>query len=156
MRYIQRIDNAHHTWKVALRRKNKAMHKYFPDTAYGGMPQALAAAIAWRNEIEAKYTTADYALWRREQVPPSNTTGIVGVYRGAVVKKRGGLLKKFYNWQGYWTSADGTRASRSFSINKYGEDQAKTLAIQARRQGMAQVAKELRGAGSKPAKAAKP
>jgi hypothetical protein len=153
MRYIQRIDNAHHTWKVALRRKNKMMHKYFTDEVYGGTAQALIAAIAWRDETEAKHATASYAIWRRERMPPTNTTGIVGVYRGMNEKKRAGRISKFYYWQGHWTGVDGKRNCRTFSINKYGEEAAKELAIRARREGLAQLAREIRRAGLKPKKA---
>ena len=154
MRYIQRIDNAHHTWKVALRRKNKMMHKYFTDEVYGGTAQALIAAIAWRDEVQAKHATVSYAIWRRERMPPTNTTGLVGVYRGTNPKKRNGRVIEFYYWQAYWSGVDGKRISKTFSINKYGDEAAKELAICARREGLAQLARELRRAGLKPKKAA--
>lgn len=155
MRYIQRIDHRNHTWKVALRRKNKEMHKYFTDTVHGGTAQALVAAIAWRDEIEAKHSNASYAIWRRERIPPTNTTGLVGVYRGINPKKRDGRVIEYYYWQGYWSGVDGKRISRTFSINKFGEEAAKDLAICARREGMAQIVKQLKRA-NKSSRAATP
>lgn len=149
MRYIQRIDDSYHGWKVALRRENKEMHKYFADSVYGGTPKALVAAMAWRDEVEAKHATVGYAIWRRERVHPTNTTGLVGVYRGINVKNRGGVELKFYYWQGYWAGVDGKRNSRTFSINKYGEEVAKDLACRARREGLAEVARDLRSASNR-------
>ena len=152
MRYIQRIDNARHAWKVCLKRKVKIVHKHFTDSAYGGTAQALAAAIAWRDETEAKHSTASYAIWKRELMRRTNTTGLVGIYRGSNPKIRNGRVIEFYYWQAYWSGADGKRISKTFSINKYGEEAAKELAIEARREGLAQLAKELRRAGIKPKK----
>ena len=152
MRYIQRIDSRHHSWKVALRRMNVSMYKYFTDAIYGGTSQALEAAIAWRDEVVAKHASARYAIWRRERVHPTNKTGLVGVYRGVSVKKRGDRVYKFCYWQGYWTGIDGKSHSRMFSIKKYGEEEAKELACRTRREGMAQVAKDLRRARAKSVK----
>lgn len=145
MRYIQRLDVGHHSWKVALRRKGKHHHAYFTDSVYGGTAQALAAAIAWRDQLLAKISGVDYGVWRRERMQPTNTSGIVGVYRGINFKTKGGRKYKFALWCGYWQNANGKRSARSFSVSKYGEEQAKALAIQARQDGMADVRRQLRG-----------
>lgn len=42
---------------------------------------------------------------------------------------------------------NGKREGRSFGINKDGEDQAKKLAITARREGLAEVAAEFKARG---------
>lgn len=155
MRYIQRIDNAHHTWKVCLKRKNKEIHKYFTDAAHGGTAQALVAATAWRDEMQAKHATASYALWLRQKPRPTNTTGVIGVYRGTATRRVGNRAWKYEYWQGYWKGVDGKRISKAFGINKYGDEAAKELAIRARRDGLALLARELRRIPKKPLKPSK-
>lgn len=146
LRYIQRIDKEHHTWKVSIRRATQLVHRYFTDSVYGGPVQALAAAMAWRDTTVAELTGVDYGLWRRDLNRPNNTSGIVGVYRGVMRSKRGKQVRKQAYWCGYWQNTNGKRSSRSFSINKYGEEGAKQLAIRARQEGMADVARQLRAA----------
>ena len=143
MRYIRRVDDkGHHAWKVAVRRAGQYIHQYFVDTAHGGTAQALAAAIAWRDQTVAELTGADYAVWRRELMPPTNTSGIVGVSRGFVLKKRGKRTVKFAMWTAYWQNANGKRSTRAFSVNKYGEEEAKQMAISAREEGMKDVVRQ--------------
>jgi hypothetical protein len=154
MRYIQRLDQHIHAWKVALKRKGKEVHRYFTDSEYGGLPQSLAAAMAWRDELFEKLSGADYAIWRRNVARSHNTTGIIGVYRGSYGHKSGKGTVRTYYWQAYWLNADGKRKSLSFGINKYGEDQAKKLAIKARREGLAEVAAEFSSRGLTTAKTA--
>ena len=143
MRYIQRLDSKrHHAWKVAVRRAGQYLHQYFTDSTYGGTAQALAAAMAWRDQTVAELTGADYAIWRREWMRPTNSSGIVGVYRGLIAKKRGKRTVKLANWQAYWQNANGKRSTRSFSVNKYGEKEAKQMAISAREEGMKDVVRQ--------------
>lgn len=145
MRYIQRVDNRHHAWKVAVRRMNQYLHQYFTDSAHGGTAQALAAAMAWRDKTVAELTDVDYAVWRREWMRPTNKSGIVGVTRGIILKKRGKRTVKLAHWQAYWQNANGKRSTRSFSVNKYGEQEAKQMAISARENGMKDVVRQLQG-----------
>ena len=148
MRYILRVDKEHHSWKVAVRRMNTYRHQYFTDSAYGGTAQALVAAMAWRDATVAELTDVDYAVWRRELMPSRNTSGIVGVSRGLVPKKRGKRIVKFANWTAHWLTASGDRGKRSFSVNKYGEEGAKALAIQARQEGMESVVRQIQSQAS--------
>lgn len=145
MRYIQRKDTkGHHAWKVAVRRAGQYIHQYFADAAHGGTAQALAAALAWRDQTVAELTGVDYAVWRRELMLPTNTSGIVGVSRGFVLKKRGKRTVKFAMWTAYWQNANGKRSTRSFSVNKYGEEEAKQMAISAREEGMQDVVRQFK------------
>ena len=143
MRFIHRVDAGHHPWKVALRRKGKHHHAYFTDSAYGDTAQALAAAMAWRDQTLAKISGADYGMWQREWMRPTNTSGIVGVYRGTNVRTKAARQYKSAYWCGYWQNANGKRSARSFSVAKYGEEQAKELAIRARQAGMLDVKRQL-------------
>lgn len=142
MRCIQRLDTSRHAWKVQIKRAKVRKHKYFPDTLYGGREPALAAAKAWREHMLAEMDGPGYEVWKREHTLASNTTGIPGVFRGVAGHKRGGEIVQTPYWQGYWTDMDGKRQIRVFSILAHGEDGAKALAVQARRQGLEQVARE--------------
>lgn len=145
MRYIQRIDRNHHAWKVTLRRKKRETHRYFSDQAYGGTPQALVAAMAWRDKMAAKLSGVDYAVWRRERVRPKNTPSAVGIRRGSAVQRtRSGGSYDWPYWQAHWTCADGTRGTRTFGVKKHGEERARELALAAREEAMRQLKRQFR------------
>ncbi|MES2948829.1 MAG: AP2 domain-containing protein [Pseudomonadota bacterium] len=142
MRYIQRMDKGHHAWKVAIKRKTEYWHQYFTDSVYGSTGKALKAAKKWRDEKAADLTGVDYAVWKREWMRP-NTSGIVGVYRCVLVRKRAKGIVEPTMWCGYWQNANGTRKSRAFSVAKYGEEGAKRLAVDVRKEGMEDVVRQL-------------
>ena len=61
-----------------------------------------------------------YVLWQRGRMRPTNTTGLVGVYRSVDIRKKGRQITRVFTWIGYWVDANGKRRSRRFSVNKYG------------------------------------
>jgi hypothetical protein len=142
MRCIQRVDKGHHAWRVVMRRMDQHLRQFFADSAYGGKDQALAAAVAWRDQNEAAVSVVDLEVWNRDRTRASNKSGVVGVYRHINVKKRKDGPVMFPQWIGYWQNADGKRSLRSFNVAKYGEETAKQLAIRARQDGMADVARQ--------------
>jgi len=126
-----------------MRRQHQHLRQHFTDSAYGGKDQALAAAVAWRDQKEAELSGVDYVIWQREWMRAHNKSGTVGVYRHINTKKRGDRIVKQAQWMGYWKNIDGKRKLRSFNVSKYGEEGAKQLAIRARREGMEDVARQL-------------
>jgi hypothetical protein len=62
-------------------------------------------------------------------------TGIVGARRTTSITKG----HEYEFWEAWWSDRRHNRKSRRFSINKYGEDEAKVLAIKARREGLAKM-----------------
>lgn len=139
---IQRLDTRHRgTWKVQIKRAKERKHKYFPDSGYGGKDAALAAAKAWRDQTLAEMDGPDYQVWKRDHPLATNTTGMPGVYRGVAGSKQGGKVVETPYWEGNWTDLHGKRRRRVFSIKAYGEEGAKALAMQARRQGLEEVAR---------------
>ena len=147
MRNIQRIDKGHHSWRVVMRRMHQHLRQHFTDSVYGSKDLALVAAVAWRDQKEAELSGVDYVIWQREWMRDHNKSGTVGVYRNINKKKRGDRIVQQAQWMAYWKSADGKRA-RSFNVSKYGEEGAKQLAIQARQEGMAEVARQLLSAAT--------
>lgn len=142
MRYIQRKDKGYHAWQVAIKRTKQYICKSFADSVYGGTAEALAAAIQWRDQKVVELTNEDYAVWKRERMRPDNTSGTIGVSRSIHTDRQKKRITKQASWHAYWKNADGTRRSRAFSVSKYGEEQAKQMAIQARAEGMQDVVRQ--------------
>ena len=141
-RHIIRQEKTEKTgacWKVNLKRRSKYMHKYFPDTKYGGKENALEAAKAYLDSLMSVASDPDYMLWRRNKKPRTNTSGIVGVGRYVVKYRKGKRLQ----WQAAWQDADGKQHCKIFLVSTHGERQAKALAIAARRDAMAELHEEL-------------
>ncbi|TCO78616.1 AP2 domain-containing protein [Chromatocurvus halotolerans] len=139
---ISRIDDdTHytHAWRVSLRRRGKALVKNFPDKKYGGKRGALAAARKYRDQLLEQYpplTRKEFASIRR----CNNKTGITGVYRYAKkYRLADGREKEHWYWEAHWPTESGQHESVSYSVNNYGEDLARHLAIRARQRGVSQV-----------------
>ena len=135
---ITRMDYKRNTgWYVRVKFRGKEHRKYFGDTVWGGTDDALEAAIQWRNEKELELGKP-----RTERMVvsnPSNEVGITGIQRTA--KQTGatypdGSLKPNYSevYLVTWSPEPGVRKATSFSIPKYGEEEARRKAIALRRQ----------------------
>ena len=93
------------------------------------------AARSFRDSLIKKLGPADTGPHRD---PSSrNTSGIVGVRRREATRETDEYTYYHYFWEASWTDASGERQKRNFSVNKYGEDKAKSLAIAARKKGLA-------------------
>lgn len=139
---ISRIDSASertHAWRVSLRRRGKRLVKNFTDRQHGGSSQALAAAQRYRDSLLHRYpplSRRDFAAILRS----NNLTGVSGVYRYAKrYRLKDGTQKESWYWEANWPAARGVSAKASFSVNRYGEDIARLMALQAREKGLAAV-----------------
>jgi hypothetical protein len=139
---ISRIDDSHHfthAWRVSLRRRGKLLVKNFPDKKYGGSLNALKAAKEHRDKlIEANppLTRREFAAIRRR----NNTSGVTGVYRYAkAYKLADGREKEIWYWEAHWPTDSGKHQKATFSIDQYGDDLARQLAIRARKNELKEV-----------------
>lgn len=137
---ISRIDIPNkktHGWYVRVWYKGKMHSKFFSDKLYDCSEEALEAAVQYRNEIERKIGKP-----RTERVvitySPRNKTGVVGVRR---IRKRTGAYHPETNEPRYsevfevtWQHKPNMVRNTSFSIEKYGEEEAFRLACELRRQ----------------------
>jgi len=134
-------DDSHntHAWRVSLRRRGKSLVKNFPDKKYGGKRYALAAAKNHRDQLLERYpplTRKEFANIRRR----NNKTGLTGVYRYAKkYRLADGREKASWYWEAHWPTESGQYESVNYSVNNYGEDLARRLAIRARERGVSQV-----------------
>ena len=118
-----------------MTRKGEKVEKYFADTKFGGKIGALREAKKFRDEIEAqmpRYSVSELA--RNPSV--RNTSGTVGVRISERKDIRGEYEYTYYFWVAQWTDGKGRRKTRSFSIDKYGYDKARELAVKARKKGI--------------------
>jgi hypothetical protein len=128
---IHRIDNTSNrtfAWLVQVQRNKRVATKMFTDAVYGGKNNALQAAITYRDQLIAEVSPLEYQLWKRTILRRNNTSGIPGVSRhDKIVNPNTGARQVF--WLASWVNEDGLTRQRKFSVLRYGELQAKQLAI---------------------------
>ncbi|MEE4661268.1 MAG: hypothetical protein V2J89_12440 [Halieaceae bacterium] len=139
---ISRIDNDRHythAWRVSLRRRGKKLIRNFPDKKHGSKQNALKAAQEYRDTLLEQHpplTRKEFASIRRSH----NRSGITGVYRYAKkYRLADGREKESWYWEAHWPTDTGQYESVNYSVNDYGEDLARRLAIRARELGVSQV-----------------
>jgi hypothetical protein len=134
-RNLLRIENAvGASWRASVNRsaEGKRFTRSFPDAQYGGEAGALAAAQAWRDETERRHPQ----LTRKDRLArlrKSNTSGKTGVQRQLTLYRHldGGEHVVAY-WKAFTPTSVKPRRYRSFSVEKYGEQEAYRLAVEAR------------------------
>ncbi|WP_300733001.1 AP2 domain-containing protein [Pseudomonas sp.] len=115
-------DGQPYAWKVDVQHAGRNHVHLFNFAEYGGESAALAAAEALRDELALK-APLSFSYECRQRLMPHNTSGHPGVYR---VQS---------NHIEYWratTRIHGYNLSKSFRIDRYGDDEAKQLALQER------------------------
>lgn len=139
--HIYRVDNEIkriHAWQVDVVRNNHGTYKRFSDAAYGGKREALQSAINYRNDLIAKTNLFDHQIWIRTKLRRNNKSGVPGVYRNEKSDTRYPNAPRLY-WVAIWVDELGVRRCRSFSISRYGELEAKRMAIEERERKLIQV-----------------
>ena len=136
---ISRIDDDiyhTHAWRVSLCRRGKRHVKNFADKKWGGKGRALEHAKQYRDALVHKYPP----LSRKEFcsiLRSNNKSGITGVYKYAKsFALKNGTIKENWYWEANWPTQESESAHVAFSVNTYGEEFARQLAIRARQRGM--------------------
>lgn len=120
---IEQPEKKHFGYYVRLTWRGCQYAKFFSDKKYGGKQEALAAAERYFDELDEQMPL-DSQVGR---MSVRNRSGVVGVSRTKSVSR--GHYYEY--WQARWGSGN-QRKSAKFSIHKYGEEQARELAIKAR------------------------
>lgn len=134
---ISRIDNSKH-WThgffVRVLWQGRTHSAFFADKKHGGREQALAVAQEFRLILRKKLGVPDQGLRQRlaESVGRRGKSGIRGVQR--VIDRRVKPWRKY--WLAKWSPELGVVKKKKFSIRKHGEEEARELAIRARRAGV--------------------
>ena len=126
---ISRIDsgsNHTHGYYVRVSIDGVVHSRFFQDARHGGTEEALRAAQAHDAALIAGRGPS------RERRPGRrNTSGVTGVSRG--IDGRSGLPF----WLATWMDGTGRQRRAHFAVNRYGEEEARRLAIEARLAGLA-------------------
>lgn len=125
-----------HGWRVSLRRHGKMLVENFPDKKYGGRQKALRLARQYRDELLRKFppiSRKEVCRIRRS----NNKSGIAGVCTYAKrYKLKDGTVKETRYWEASWPGEEGKNVGVNFSVRKYGEELARSMAIRARQRGI--------------------
>ena len=125
---ISRVDQPernNYGYYVRVTRNGKQYAKFFSDSREGGKRKALQSARKHEAVLLAELPEVN----RRGKITARNNSGRVGVSRSSSVRRG----HEYEYWQASWS--DGSeKKSVKFSINKYGEDKARRMAIKARRE----------------------
>lgn len=118
-------------WRVSLFREGVfKVHKEFTFISHGGEGPARVAAEQFRNEQMLLFPPP-LSSTIRQKLRASNTSGLAGVSRQT--------NRKNTYWIAQTKTRDGKKLSRSFNVEKFGEQQAKHKAIEARKQQLATI-----------------
>jgi len=139
---VSRIDDDRyhtHAWRVSLRRRGKSLVKNFPDKKHSGKANALRLAKAYRDKLLAEHPP----LSRREfssTIRSNNNSGISGVckFSKKYILANSKEIESWY-WEAHWPTERGESKSERFSVNKYGDEIARAMAIRTRNNGMEAV-----------------
>lgn len=139
-RGITRIDQPekrNHGYFVRLQRDGHRFSAFFSDKKHGGKRKALEEA----RKAFAKMLKEHPPVSRRELAERKlKTKGAGGTIPGVshTVTRSKGRTYEF--WQAAWSPEPNVRKCVKFSVNKYGARKAKQLAIEARRDGIQDMA----------------
>jgi hypothetical protein len=133
--YREELGKEGSRFRIVIHHKNEKTQEYFYFGAKRSEADARAEAIKRWQEI--RKTTPVMSRVEFAQVERRKSrTGIVGVRRVPKTVKG----HEYYFWEGWWSDRRHNRRVRCFSVDKYGEEEAKKLAIKARRDGLAEIA----------------
>lgn len=125
---IIRINARTPGWQVRIQRASGTVSKFFSDLHSGGTAEALRLAQRERERLSKKFPrmgSASRSFQKRHAL-----TSLFGMTRWVRCQKtRRGMVERVF-WRAYWPLPDGKRKTRSFSVDKYGEQEARDLAQQ--------------------------
>lgn len=120
-------------WFVRYKREGATFDKLFFDTACGGSDEALKQAEKYHQELLEAFpppTRRDLA-----QRKTKRSLEVPGVRRASKIVKG----KGYTAWTASWSPEYKKQKTKSFSVNKHGEEGARKLAIEARNKGLAEM-----------------
>jgi hypothetical protein len=134
---ITRYDDER-AWFVHIERRGQKVTGWFADNVWGDRKKSQIAAQRFRDEL----LTRVEGDTRERRRPPKGTrskTGIVGVTVEEYVV--GG--RRYRRFVAGWKDEAGVWNRRRFLVQRYGEPQAKALAVEVRKAGVARRQREV-------------
>ena len=136
---VIRIDSdSTHGWQVRVYRHGETYSKLFSDRKHGGRDQAFEAAVEYRKELVDEVAALPDVEPQRRLIRrnKNNTTGVVGVSR-TFKRDRRGIAHDVYTVS--WNPEPGVARGTSFSIKRYGEEEAFERACKLRWEKMKEI-----------------
>jgi len=131
--YKRRADG----WWVRLQSRGAKFSKFFKDSDYAGDREATLRA-AQRHRRRLLRENPQMSRQENAERTTAKTGDIIGVRR--VIQERFG--HEYAVWQARWSPKKYTRRVRTFGVDKYGEKEAKRLAIEVRFEGLVKMSKK--------------
>ena len=135
---IDNDENSTHAWLATVQRKRKITIKMFSDVALGGKKKALKAAIEFKNKVLADISEYEYHIHIRSILRKNNTSGIPGVGRYETIRNVKTGRRDAY-WEAFWDDENGKKRGRRFNVARYGEEDAKKMAVLLREEMLKKV-----------------
>lgn len=132
--YREELGKEGNRFRIIITRNKRRLQEYFYFGVGRTEADALAKAVRRWKELRASLPVVTRSAFAQIERRKSRT-GIVGVRR--ITSEVKGHPYDF--WVAVFSDRRGNRRTRSFSINKYGEDKAKALAVKTRREAVAQM-----------------
>ena len=133
--YKRRADG----WWVRLQSRGAKFSKFFKDSDYAGDREAtLRAAQRHRRRLLRENPQMSRQENAERVTAHTAASDIIGVRR--LIKTRFG--HEHAVWETRWSPRKYVRRVKTFGIGKYGEEEAKRLAIEARLNGLAEMSKK--------------
>jgi hypothetical protein len=123
--------NAEGYWKVKHEDKNYACHRIVCELVYGDCTGfEIDHVDGDKGNNAASNLRRVLKVVNRRNVPKhkSNTTGVTGVHLR--IPKHKGM--EYPVWTAQWVDLQGVKRNKTFTINKYGEEEAFRLAVKCR------------------------
>jgi len=122
-------------FRILINHNKKIIQEYFYFGANRTEKEAEKEAKKRWREIRKKIPVLTKRKFREVLRKPT-ASGIPGVTRITTYSKG----YEYEVWKASWTTRNGVRRSKQFSINKYGVRKAKWLAIEARQEALDKIA----------------
>jgi hypothetical protein len=126
-------------WSLRVTRRGRIFSDYFGDAVYGSRAQALRAAQHCRDRLLLQRVPADTRVRRRSPRGRRSKTGVPGVTREKY--RVGGRV--YSREIAHWPDPDNGPQRRRFAVKLCGARQARAMAIEARRAGLAECGARL-------------
>jgi hypothetical protein len=124
-------------FRILINHDKKIIQEYFYFGSTCSEPKARKYAIARWRELREIYPVITRRRFREIPRRPTDS-GITGVTR--IIHKVKG--HEYLFWKAVWTTIRGAKRSKMFSVNKYGEKEAKELAVRARQDALDKIGVE--------------
>jgi len=121
---IIRHDYDHtHAWRASIARDTAKFVEYFYDGDSGSIENGLRRAVLYRHEILSAFpVTLTIDFKRALSAEPEKRIKRV---------EEPGRLNKYVHWRATWHDTEYNRKTASFSIPKFGETEARIMALEA-------------------------